>query len=204
MPAGKTISLSERVVVGVGGRRRHAPAAAVHRLADLRAVVRHVEARGRPSTFCQYASRRIVHAAVVLPLVRIADLGVEGGELLERLLPSSRRPSSPGRGWCRPWPAAGSSPSPACAPWPRAGSASRRTCWPSASPSSVVGRLHAALPARLHLLRPAQVARCRTRSPPPRTASESDGAATLSRCHFRYVFQVASGVCGQLRGRTPA
>ena len=76
------------------------------------------------------------HAAVVLPLVGIADLGVEGGELLQRLgLGSRAHPVEPADGVAHGQ-QAGSSPSPACAPWPRAGSASRRTCCPSASPSS--------------------------------------------------------------------
>ena len=61
--------VEQRVVVRVRGRRRHAPAAAVDGLADLRAVVVHVERRPA-TTFAQNVSRAIVDLRVVLPLVR--------------------------------------------------------------------------------------------------------------------------------------
>ena len=51
--------VEQRVVIRVGGRRRHAPAAAVHRLADGREVVANAERRCAATTLSQYDARVI-------------------------------------------------------------------------------------------------------------------------------------------------
>src|SRR5664280_3460520 len=73
------------IVVSVGSRWRHAPASAIDRFADRRAVIVHGELRpGHDSVKVRVASDDNV--AVVLPLVGISYFDVEGGYLFHRLL----------------------------------------------------------------------------------------------------------------------
>src|ERR1017187_5525800 len=82
---GENDLVPERVVVGVRGRRRHAPAAAVHRSADCEAVVFHDEMSAGEIVF-EESTGADIDRAVVLPVVGIADLGIEGGDLGHRSL----------------------------------------------------------------------------------------------------------------------
>src|SRR5262245_8216388 len=79
---GKDNFIPQRVVVGVGSRRSHAPAPAINRLADGSEAVVKVEF---------LAGQRILpvriaadfYFAVVLPFVGVADFWIEGGEFFQ-------------------------------------------------------------------------------------------------------------------------
>src|ERR1700733_9183678 len=69
--------VQQRIVISVGGRRRHAPASAVDGLADLQAVVFFHEFSSSDHVFEKCVPANL-NVAVILPLVRISDLGIEG------------------------------------------------------------------------------------------------------------------------------
>ena len=94
MPAGKLMSFMRRVVVGVDGRRRHAP------LASRRQACRSWPGCGcaRRSSVALDVAEQVValdlERGVVAPLLRVADLVADGVELLLAPRPWSRRSSS--------------------------------------------------------------------------------------------------------------
>jgi hypothetical protein len=73
--------VGERVVVGVDGLRRHAPLGLVNRLAGARGLACPLETRGAQAVADRVA-RHHLQAAVVAPLLGVADLDQVGGELL--------------------------------------------------------------------------------------------------------------------------
>ena len=77
--------VGRRVIVGVDRLRGHAPLGRVRRLAELGQVVRHVPGAGGAQVLVVAQGRIDGEGAVVLPLVRVADLHGEGGELLAGL-----------------------------------------------------------------------------------------------------------------------
>ena len=83
------------VVVGVDRLRGHAPLVAVDRLAELGEVAVDLE-RGRAADVAHEVVAADLELRVVAPLVGVADLGRELGELLEGLLARSRGSSSRG------------------------------------------------------------------------------------------------------------
>ena len=140
------------------------PLAAVHRLADLGQLALRFE-HGRRDPRCPAKSpRTISSAAVIAPLVRIADLVHHAVQLGQGLLSWSRRPSRGAGGCPPPWPS-GSRLVIASARAFTSGPKVRRTnSWPSASPRSRSTYSHAALPARLHLLARRAGSGCRNRN----------------------------------------
>src|ERR1700674_796569 len=82
---GKHNLVPQRVVISIRRRRRHAPAAAIDRLADGLTVVFHNKTPAGKIVF----KKRIpanVNLAVVLPLIGIANFGIEGGDFGHRPL----------------------------------------------------------------------------------------------------------------------
>ena len=156
----------------------------------VRAVVGDVERGGRRATSSQYDARLMRDAAVVLPLVGVADLRVEGGQLLQRLLLGLARSSSRGRSMVSPIASSRFLTSSCMRALAAGGKYFSTYFWPSASPSRSSVDLDAALPARLHLLRAAEdTAPLNAKSSARRRRRTANGAAEASTCHARYVFQ---------------
>ena len=75
----------QRVVVRVDGLRRHAPFGLVDRLADLRELALRLERRAGAHVV-EVVAARDGQRGIIAPLVGVADLRRERGELLHRLL----------------------------------------------------------------------------------------------------------------------
>ena len=86
-----------RVVVGVDRLRRHEPLVAVDRLADLGQLRGRARTRRPRATLPSRSSAADLQRGVVPPLVRVADLGRELRELVQRPRLGLRRSSSPAR-----------------------------------------------------------------------------------------------------------
>ena len=76
--------VEQRVVVRIGGGRSHAPAPSIRGLPDGRAEVVDDELPALQHVLPDWRITADAHPRIVLPLVRISDLRVEGGELLQR------------------------------------------------------------------------------------------------------------------------
>src|SRR5438067_7006239 len=76
--------VEQRVVVRIGGGRSHAPAPSIRGLPDGRAEVVDDELPTLQHVLPDWRITADAHPRIVLPLVRISDLRVEGGELLQR------------------------------------------------------------------------------------------------------------------------
>ena len=128
------------VVVGVDGLRQHEPLVAVDRRADLAELAVGLERR-RGGDVAEQVVGADPQRGVVAELLRVADLGPEGLELLVGAVPWSPRSSSPARRSTRGRPPAGWRPGRPSAALDDGGKCRATYSLPTASPIAPSTRL---------------------------------------------------------------
>ena len=149
---GEADLVGARVVVGVDVLRVHQPLVAVDRAAELAELPVGLEGALPRRTLPSRSPRSMSDRRVVAPPRRVADLGPEDLELVERLAARLRAHPVEGRRCCGGRPRPGWPPARPSAASPRAGSAARRTARRSPRRGTACDDRDPALPAvALHL-----------------------------------------------------